>query len=165
MVSSENPISAAVAAKSGAAHAPSRPPTRPLRTRVLIPWGGRKEIRHHATRGTPKGNHRAPVAPRSVLRPRYRSAEVVAPLLVSSKRMQRARQSTMHGEARVLPCGANQSTTAGGSQPKRSHSLPPLCLAHRLPELGYFFGRQEPALFSIWWLFHAARRVVLDQFE
>jgi hypothetical protein len=36
---------------------------------------------------------------------------------------------------------------------------------NRPSELGNFFDSQEPPLFAIRWLFHAARRVVLDQFE
>ena len=68
MVSSENPISAAVAAKECRRTCKVTPFNSAFGGWFPIPSEARQGDRPHASPGTPKGNHRGPAAPQSVSR-------------------------------------------------------------------------------------------------
>ena len=96
---------------------------------------GRQGDRHRATRGTPRATIRTGCASISFTAsaPIGRSC---APLLVSSKRMQRcANVNPCTGEEQGPPCVAHPLTTADGSPPGQLHSPPRLGFAIVWPSL------------------------------
>ena len=165
MVNSENPISAARRCENNGGDMNCHAPQPALRTRARISLGGRQKASPHSdagkTQGQPSSTGWASMSSTALCR----SAEAVAPLLVSSKRMQPVRPSmdarrSARDSMRRKPVNNSRRVAA------RAVAFPPASASRIVwPSFALFPWSSRSSLVCDPVAFSRRARVLLDQFE